>query len=236
MTHFLVVDDHFALRQGLRITLMDLYPGASVDAVGSLAAALERLAQMPVPDLVLLDLQLPDSSGVDTLRSLTQHWEHSDVPQRPVVVLSATGEHDPSVVVQVVEECAVGYVPKSASEHVLRQAIDMALSGCVFVPDTYLKQRIRETDRERFDACWAILTKREREVADGLVHGQTYKQVARGLQGQAGVLSDHTVRVHAQRIAWKLRLQLDDPNLESLPAKALLMMVLGRYRRSERCS
>lgn len=230
--HFLIVDDHFAVRHGLALTLSGLYPEAGILSVGTLAAALERAAQRPPLSLVLLDLQLGDSTGVETLRRFKQASE-SESRVVPVLVVSAAAEHDPLIVAHVVEECAVGYIPKDASEDVLRQGIEMARAGYVFVPDVYLRQRIRETDRDRIRACWEALTAREREIAERLIQGLTYKQVARQLQGQSGPLSDHTIRVHTQRIAWKLRLQLDDPGLDNLPAKALLMMTLGRHPRED---
>lgn len=229
-SNILVVDDHFALREGLRLTLLSLFPGATVHQAASLAQARQALAADPGIELVLLDLNLADSSGADTLRELKAEAEWLGRQAR-ILVVSAAADYDAQAVAQVIEDCAVGYIPKNASEAVLKQGIDMALAGCVFVPDIYLRQRIREADESAVSQCWQVLSERERQIAELLIQGQTYKQVARRLEGASGPLSDNTIRVHAQRMAWKLRMQLDDPGLEKLPAKAVVMMALGRQPR-----
>jgi DNA-binding NarL/FixJ family response regulator len=229
-SNILVVDDHFALREGLRLTLLSLFPDAQVQQAASLSQAVLAVQDDAAIDLILLDLNLTDSSGVETLRSLKAELEQLGREAR-ILVVSAAADYDTDAVAQVIEDCAVGYIPKNASETVLHQGIEMALAGCVFVPDLYLRQRIREADETALTQCWQVLSERERQIAELLILGQTYKQVARQLESASGPLSDNTIRVHTQRMAWKLRLQLDDPGLDKLPAKAVVMMALGRRPR-----
>jgi DNA-binding NarL/FixJ family response regulator len=221
---FLIVDDDFSPRKGMVQTLSEFYPGATLHQAGSVAAALALLAENRQMTLVLLDLNVEDSKGIETLHRVKQWCEENDCNPR-IVVMSAAADYDESIVTKAIEGCATGFIAKGCSEEVFRSAIELTLAGSIYIPDRYLRSRRAHPGSDAEPA----FTPREREVATLLVQGLTYKQIARRLSGPERSLSDHTVRVHVQRIAWKLRVATDDDS-DHLAAKAAVLSAFADRR------
>lgn len=226
---FLIVDDDFGARGGMGQALRTLYPQAAVHEAASLAEAIAALAARPATALVLLDLNLDDSRGMDTLRRLKGWCEEQDINPR-LVVVSAAADYDESVVVDAIDHCATGFVAKGTSLEIFRSAIDLTLAGSIFIPERYLLAK-RATWPAAAEAAPPMFTRREREVAALLVQGLTYKQIARRLEqaDPAHAISDHTVRVHVQRMAWKLRVA-DDAAGVGLSAKAAVVTAFAERK------
>ena len=200
----LVVDDHPLTMDGTSLALRNVDPGLTVHQAPSLAAAIATLASLPAIGLVLLDLDLQDSSGVDTLATLTR-WCADNNHDARVVVLS--GHAEPDLVRAVVGHFGTGFILKATSREIFHHAISLTLAGGVFIPDVILRRMAAEAP------CSAMpppplaqnLSQREREIASLLVQGFTYKRIARELERLDGrSISEHTVRAHVGNIAWKL--------------------------------
>lgn len=201
----LIVDDHPLTRDGTATALREAEPDVEVAEAGSLAQALGMLADEPAFDLVLLDLELGDSRGVDTLKSLKAWCERREIDTR-FVVLSGHGE--PELVREVVENYATGFILKATSRRIFTQAIALTIAGGVYIPDVVLRH-LDAGIAARVPAGTAPrpvqLTPRETEVAALLVHGYTYKRIAKEIGHRDGKpISDHTIRAHVGNIAWKL--------------------------------
>lgn len=126
--HVLLVDDHVLFREGLARLLVEIDPGVTVRHAGSCDEALARLADSGSPiSLILLDLALPGTSGLDALAALRAGW-----PEVPVVVLS--GRDDPASVTAVIDAGAMGFVSKTAEPGALGGALEAVLAGGVCVP------------------------------------------------------------------------------------------------------
>ncbi|MGZ8258945.1 MAG: response regulator [Caldimonas sp.] len=123
----LIVDDHALVRDALARVLMGLDPEATVFEAGDPEAAFRTVEREPDLDLALLDLSLPGMHGLTALRSLRA--EH---PAVAVVVISATSDRD--TVQQVLELGAMGFIPKSSSSEVMKNALRLVLAGSVYVP------------------------------------------------------------------------------------------------------
>lgn len=220
---FLIVDDDFNARGGMAQTLRSHYPDCTVHEARSLAGAVDVLTTHPATGLVLLDLNLDDSRGLASLQALKAWCEQHDCNPR-IVVVSAAADFDEGLVPQAIEHCATGFIAKGATEDVFRSAIALTLAGSIFIPQRYLAARTRPAAM----TPPVRLTPREQQVAQLLIKGLTYKQIARRLQadqdGQA--LSDATVRVHVQRMAWKIRSGGAAP-AEDISAKAMVMAYLA---------
>jgi DNA-binding NarL/FixJ family response regulator len=222
---YLIVDDDFNSRGGMNQTLKSHYPDSTIREACSLAEAISILAAHRQTRLVLLDLNLDDSRGLATLKAL-KHWcEQEDCNPR-VVVVSAAADYDDSLVPQAIEHCATGFIAKGESEEVFRSAVELTLAGSIFIPERYLRARIRRPQPAVSDVRF---TPRERQVAELLVKGLTYKQIARRLQGEdpGHLLSDATVRVHVQRMAWKIRTSDPESAPDEVPAKAVVVAYLA---------
>jgi DNA-binding NarL/FixJ family response regulator len=190
----LVVDDHPLFLDGVRAALAGAddveVVGEAHDARGALSAAAEL-----APDVVLLDVGLPDGSGIDVTREL--------VAARPAVrVLIMTMSDEDDAVVTAMRAGARGYVVKGAGRADLLHGIrTVAGGGAVFSPAV----------ADRLGALFASmgglpgreafpeLTEREREVLDLVARGHDNRRISRDL-----FLSDKTVRNHVSNILTKL--------------------------------
>lgn len=229
----LVVDDDFSARGGVAMTLRSLYPEASVHEADSVNAATHTLNEHPDMRLVLLDLNLEHSRGMDTLAQVQQWCETRDITPR-ILVLSAAAEYDETLITQAIDLCATGFIPKGTKLAIFRSAIDLTLAGSIYIPEQYLRATAaqRRTDAAPVRAASTetpSFTPRERQVAALLVKGLSYKQIARRLTAPGTTMSDHTVRVHVQRIAWKLRVSEAVDGIQ-MTAKAAIIAAFAERR------
>jgi DNA-binding NarL/FixJ family response regulator len=193
----MIVDDHPMWRDGVARTLTET--GYEVVAtVGDGAAAL-RAAGAVRPDVVVLDLQLPDMSGVEVTRGLL-----AARPGAHVLILSASGEQQD--VLDAVKAGATGYLVKSAGRAEFCDAVARAAAGdAVFTPGLaglVLGEYRRLAAGPASDEPAAPrLTDRETEILRLVAKGLSYKQIAQRL-----VLSHRTVQNHVQNTLGKLQL------------------------------
>lgn len=201
----LLVDDHPHVRTGTAVTLRDLMPDVLIVEADSMAGAREAL-QHPEPiDLVLLDLSLGDSEGVDTLRSFREACE--EVQRFPRIVAVSGNEHA-AIIESVLREHGTGFIPKGVPGPIFQKAIQLTLAGGVYIPELYLRMRAPEPAPEPdvpADRLAARLTETERMVVSFCVQGLTYKHIARAISDLRGRdISDLTVKTHVKNIAIKL--------------------------------
>ena len=186
----MVVDDHPMWRDAVERDLTSA--GLSVVAVaGTGREAIARYAATR-PDVVVLDLQIPEPDGV----AVTAAIAAADPPAR-VLILSASGEH--ADVLAAVKAGATGYLVKSASREELLSAVQRVAAGePVFTPGL-AGLVLGEFQSERPGA--QTLTERETEVLKMVAKGLSYRQIAERL-----VLSHRTVQNHVQNTLRKLQM------------------------------
>ena len=190
----MIVDDHPMWRDAVGRDLAEA--GFEVVAtVGEGAQAL-RIAGSVRPDVVVLDLQLPDVSGVDVARGLL-----AANPDVRVLILSASGEHRD--VLDAVKAGAAGYIVKSASRAELIDAVRRTESGDAVFSPGLAGLVLGEFRRLAVspDPDTPRLTEREAEILRMVGTGLSYKQIAERL-----VLSHRTVQNHVQNTLNKLQL------------------------------
>ncbi|MEW5962519.1 MAG: response regulator transcription factor [Pseudomonadota bacterium] len=189
----LVVDDHVLIREALRGVLMELEPGATVVEARDGRQAIARTAECPPPDLVLLDIRLPDRDGLDVLAEVRERW-----PQIAVVMLSA--DQDKATISKALALGAVGFVPKSAQREVMLGAFKLMLAGGVYVPPEILVGAHERTERSErlmrtLSAAQLGLTERQLEVLRLMMRGRSNKAICRSLG-----LAEPTVKNHVTAI------------------------------------
>jgi DNA-binding NarL/FixJ family response regulator len=197
----LVVDDHSLIRVGLRHTLTELEdPSLEVLEAGCCAEALDLAARVGSIDLVMLDLNLPDCSGMDGLDRFFQAF-----PQLSVLALSSND--DPATIRAVLARGAAGYIPKTCLNQILISAVRLVMSGGVYVPPAAL---LRPADRmpecaaalqtpdeaeslEHVSSAAAALglTERQAEVMCLVAQGQSNKEIALNLNLAAATVKGH---------------------------------------------
>jgi DNA-binding NarL/FixJ family response regulator len=186
----LVVDDHPVFRRGLLAILADAPDIEVVDAVGTGGQAIEA-AQLLAPDIILLDLNLPDTNGIDVTKKLV-------ASRFPGQVLVLTMYAEEAALVSAMEAGARGYLLKGATQEQIVAGIrSVAGGGLVFGAQVSARvtARISATDTRRL----LTLTAREEEVLTLIADGRTNAEIARRL-----VLSDNTVRNHITNLFSKL--------------------------------
>jgi DNA-binding NarL/FixJ family response regulator len=182
--NILLIDDHVLFRVGMVYMLRDLDAEVHLDEADNCPQARERLGEKNY-DLVLLDLGLPGSGGLsalDTLRKIA--------PITPFVVIS--GNDDPKVVRQTIDQGALGFIPKSATPEVLIQALRLVLAKGIYLPPSVLEDERGKTAQapgEPFGL--AGLTPRQMEVLRGVITGKSNKVIAQELN-----VSDATIKWH----------------------------------------
>lgn len=191
----LIVDDHGLVRDGLR-ALLDGQP--DLEVVGEARTAEEALAfaRRLRPEVVILDVRLPDRSGVEVCGEL------GDVaPDARILLMS--GDLDGTVVIEAAGVGALGFVSKEAPNEEILEAVRTVADGGPTMGATTARAMLRDLrGRQRQRPTLASLSAREREVLAGLSEGLTNREIASGL-----VLSEKTVRNHVSSILHKLDLR-----------------------------
>jgi DNA-binding NarL/FixJ family response regulator len=185
-----LVDDHRIVRAGVRALLQ---AHDQLEVVGEADCGEDALARVPekAPDVVLLDLSLPGMNGIATAGQLRRL-----VPSLRLVALSM--HEDPEYVQGFLEAGGSGYVPKSAVETQLVDAIRAVMRGEYYAPPELLAEVARSAGRPD-PYKNARLTRRELEVVRRIAQGSTYREIAEAL-----AISEKTVATYRERAAEKL--------------------------------
>lgn len=183
----LLVDDHTLLRQALALLLGTRHPGVTVHQAGTLAEAQPLAAQLPDDALLLLDLGLPDASGMQAVQAL-----HACAPQVRLVVVS--GDDRPATVTAAIDAGACGFVPKTADLARLERTLGLLIGGGLALPPAVVA-----TGAAAAEADLSALTPRQRDVLRLLVEGKPNKLICRALG-----LSESSVKTHLEAVYRRL--------------------------------
>ncbi len=188
----LIADDHALVRAGIR-ALVEKIEGVTVVAeAGTGNQALKLISEL-IPDLVLLDITMPDGSGFDVLQHVSKTYADIRVI---VLTVHEAGEY----AIRALREGAAGFLPKSAASTELEQAIHTVLKGEVYIsPETSRKTLLEYgkgvTKRDQLES----LSPRQREVLRLIAEGRTTKQIAQTLE-----ISVKTVETHRAQLMERL--------------------------------
>lgn len=192
-----MADDHELMREGLISMLAGEADFEVVGEAGNGRRAVE-LAGKLAPDVVVLDITMPDLNGVEAARII-----HSRLPKAKIVALSMHQEH--RLVMDMMKAGASGYLPKSSAFEELGRAIRCVSSGKMYLSPTVtapvLGDLLKHMEAAK-DPPGPVLTGREREVLQLIAEGKGTKQIAAGLH-----VSVNTVTRHRQHIMDKLEIR-----------------------------
>jgi len=195
----LIVDDHALFREGLRAIIERKSGYEVVGEAGNAREAL-RLLEKHKPDLVLVDMSLPDRSGIELTRDILKFSSKTRI-----MIVSMHSKTD--YIVKAFQAGATGYVIKESAADKLLQGIGAVLKGDYFM-DTTVSQKvvkklagIKEKKVKVADATYDALTPREQEVMILVAEGLSTNEI-----GERLFISPKTVENHRSRIMQKLGL------------------------------
>jgi DNA-binding NarL/FixJ family response regulator len=197
----LVVDDHALIREALRGVLKELKGDAVVLEASDCHQTTRLIEEHPDLDLMLLDLTLPDGSGLGMLAGLRDSH-----PAMSIVVLSALQDRDN--VLKALDLGAQGFIPKSAQRAVMLSALQLILSGGIYIPPEILAGQtppgaealMPATDSQKISPSDLGLTDRQIEVLALMMEGKSNKAICRVLD-----LAEPTVKNHVTAILKALK-------------------------------
>ncbi len=195
----LLVDDHALFREGMHHVLQRLPEEVEILEAGNFPDGLKIAAQHPELDLALLDLNMPGSEGPISIRFFHRHHPHI-----PIVVVS--GEESRGYMEKVMNYGAMGFVCKSSTAAVMQSALNLVLSGGVYVPPEMLRhhsvitEEPETVDRRSMRTNEYGLTGRQMEVLRHLAAGMSNKEIAEAVH-----LAEGTVKIHVAAVYQTLR-------------------------------
>jgi two-component system response regulator NreC len=192
----LLVDDHAVVRSGLRLLLATEEDVEIIGEAGTAAEALVSTADLK-PDVILMDIGLPDKSGIEVTSDIKAQFPD-------VAIVALTIHEDEEYFFKMLEAGASGYVPKRAAPEELLTAIRAAAQGEVYLYPSMAKLLVKDylvSEPVEEDSARKVLTDREHEVLTHLAEGESNEEIAKQL-----VISPKTVARHRENIMRKLNL------------------------------
>jgi DNA-binding NarL/FixJ family response regulator len=194
----IIADDHTVVRQGIRHVLEDI-EGLEVIAEAGNGNEVLRLMESATPDLLVLDISMPEKTGLDVAKELRAQGSE-------VAILVLSMHDDPEYVLEAVRAGADGYILKDVGPGELREAVEAVHAGKEYFAERVTHQlgvALREElERERQRSRLEVLTGREREVLVRVASGRTNREIAE----EFGI-SPRTVETHRERVMSKLRIR-----------------------------
>jgi DNA-binding NarL/FixJ family response regulator len=193
--HALVIDDHPLFCDALALTLRGLMGVERVETAHTMAAALSRIEGGDLPDLTLLDLDLPDVEGLEGLLRL-----RAAAPDVPVLVVSSMA--DPRLIEAALAAGAAGFLPKHSGREAFRAALHNLAGGARHLPDGYEPPSGASDPAADALGRLAQLTRQQGRILELLCQGRLNKQIAWEL-----AIAETTVKAHVTAIMRKLGVQ-----------------------------
>jgi len=203
-TKIFIVDDHYMVIEGVRSLLQS---EKTIEWLGHASNASSCIAflQKQLPDIILMDINLPDKSGIELCKEVIE--KHPSV-----FVIGLSTFNQQSFIEKMMANGASGYVLKNATQDELMDAIQTVMKG-----KTYLSDEASQVLRKNGDAGVPVLTRREKEVLELIAEGLTNNEVAQKL-----FISVATVDTHRKNLLAKFEAK----NIASLIKAAMTMGIL----------
>ena len=184
-TNVFIVDDHYMVIEGIRSLLQN---EKSIEWMGHATNAASAMAflKQQLPDVILMDINLPDKNGIDLCKEVKENY-----PSVFIIGLSTFNQQ--SFIQKMMENGASGYVLKNATQEELMEAIETVSKGKIFLSDEATQSLQKKTNST------IVLTRREKEVLELIADGMTNNVIAQKL-----FISPATVDTHRKNLLAKL--------------------------------
>lgn len=185
LTRVFIVDDHYMVIEGIRSLLQNEKNIEWAGHASNAASCLAYLHQQQ-PDVILMDINLPDKSGIDLCKEVKEKYPS-------VFIIGLSTFNQLSFIQKMIDNGASGYVLKNATQQELMEAIETVAKG-----NTYLSFEVSQTLRNTNNNT-VVLTRREKEVLNLIAEGMTNNEIAQKL-----FISTTTVDTHRKNLLEKL--------------------------------
>lgn len=185
VTKVFIVDDHYMVIEGIR-SLLQNEKGIELAGHAMNAASCLAFLKQQLPDVILMDINLPDQSGILLCKEVRLHY-----PSVFVIGLSTFNQQ--SFIQKMMDNGASGYVLKNAAKEELMEAIETVAKGKTFLSED-ASQTLRKVEGEKI-----VLTRREKEVLELIAEGMTNNEIASKF-----FISVTTVETHRKNLLTKL--------------------------------
>jgi DNA-binding NarL/FixJ family response regulator len=183
-TKVFIVDDHYMVIEGIR-SLLQNEKGIEWTGHATNADSCLSFLQNQLPDIILMDISMPDKSGIDLCREVKEKY-----PSVFIIGLSTFNQQ--SFIQKMIDNGASGYVLKNATQEELIEAIEIVAMG-----KTYLSDEVSKVLRKQ-DESSIVLTRREKEVLELIAGGMTNNEI-----GEKLFISPSTVDTHRKNLLAK---------------------------------
>lgn len=195
----LIADDHELFLKGLEMILVDYAKDAEILSAKDYSQLFDFISKTKNFDLILTDLAMPGAHWLEAIGKM-----HHELPDTPIIILSAV--FDKEIVQKTLDIGAAGYIPKTSSREVIISAVNLVLSGGVYIP----AELLRESNQSELDILRSveklsengdpnknakILSPRQIDVLKLIASGKSNKQIAFELG-----LTEGTVKLHVTAI------------------------------------
>lgn len=203
-TKVFIADDHYMVIEGIRSLLQHEknieWMGHAMNAASCLAFLKQQL-----PDVILMDINMPDKSGIDLCKEVKEKYPS-------VFILGLSTFNQQSFIQKMMDNGASGYLLKNATQEELMEGIETVIKG-----KTYLSDEAAQSLRKNENAGVPVLTRREKEVLELIADGMTNNEIAAKL-----FISVTTVDTHRKNLLAKF----DAKNIASLVKTAVQMQLI----------
>lgn len=186
----LIADDHAIVRRGLRQILADAFPSAQFGEAGNFAETMHLLKQEPWT-LLVLDINMPDRSGLDVLKDIKQAGS-----RLPVLVLSVHSEDQYAL--RALKAGAAGYICKETAPELFVTAVQRILAGRAYISPTLAERLAADYRGSREKSAVEKLSDREMQVLQLIGTGRTVKEISVQLGLSVKTVSTYRVRLLAK--------------------------------------
>jgi len=199
-----ITDDHYMVVEGIR-SLLQHEPDIEWMGHAMNAASCLAFLQQQLPDVILMDINLPDKSGIDLCKEVVE--KHPGV-----YVIGLSTFNQQSFIQKMIDNGASGYVLKNATQQELMEGIRTVLQG-----KQYLSHEAAQSLRKSHNGDLPVLTRREKEVLELIAEGMTNNEIAQKL-----FISSTTVDTHRKNLLAKFEAK----NVASLIKMAVQMQLI----------
>lgn len=196
-TKILLVDDHKILRDGI-CSIVKGYPDMEVIGEAADGITALRLVEELLPDVVIMDISMPDLNGIDATRKIV-----ADHPKIKVIALSM--HHDKQFVSEIFKAGASGYLLKDCAFDELEHAVRIVMDGKTYINPqiaSLVIESLVNQPQATSQKAFSLLTDREREVLHLIADGNSTKEIASMLK-----VSAKTIESHRRQVMGKLNIR-----------------------------